>query len=157
MNTIQSLIGGATGAVALTAIHQTAAKTLPHAPRVDVIGRRVVAGSARAIGMSPPVGQTRQNAALALDLVSNALFYSLLGLSKPKNLWRNATALGLLAGAGALALPPVMGMGSKPVARTLPTALYTVAWYTLGSLATASVLAALEPQKSRQTCFSNRR
>jgi hypothetical protein len=145
MNTLQSLLGGATGAVALTSIHQAAAKTLPYAPRVDVIGRRVVAGSARALGMSAPVGQTRQNAALALDLLSNSLFYSLLGLSKPRHLWRNATALGLVAGIGAIAFPRLFRLGSKPVARTLPTALYTIAWYTLGSLATASVLAALTP------------
>lgn len=149
MNTLHSLLGGATGAVALTSIHQAAAKTIPHAPRVDVIGRRVVAGSSRALGMSPPVGQTRQNAALALDLISNSLFYSLLGFSSPRNLWRNATALGLIAGVGALAFPKLFNLGVKPVARTVPTALYTISWYTLGSLATASVLAALTPTRRK--------
>jgi hypothetical protein len=147
MNTLHCLLGGATGALALTSIHQAAAETIPHTPRVDVIGRRVVAGSVRALGLSPPVGQSRQYAALGFDLISNSLFYSLLGLSKPRNLWRNATALGLLAGVGAVALPKALGMSAKPVARTLPTALYTVAWYTFGSLATASVLAALAPTR----------
>lgn len=127
----------------LTAAHQAAAKTIPHAPRVDVVGRRAVAGSARAVGIAPPAGDRLQATALGMDLVSNSAYYAMLGMSKPENLWRNAFGLGLAAGVGAVALPPVMGLGSKPTARRADTALMTVAWYTLGALTAAAVINAL--------------
>jgi hypothetical protein len=144
MDPIRSLIGGAVGALALTAVHQAAQKTIDRAPRVDVLGRRAIAKPLRAMGVQPPRGDRLQQAALAGDLVSNSSYYALLGLSRPQNLWQNACLLGLAAGIGAVALPPVLGLGSKPTARTPATAGMTIAWYTLGALAAAATLQALD-------------
>ena len=127
----------------MTAVHQAAKAAVPHAPRVDVIGRRAIARPLMAMNISPPRGQALQNTALAFDLISNTAYYALLGRSEPKHLWRNAWLLGLVAGVGAVALPPVMGLGSKPVARRADTALMTIGWYTLGALATAATMKAL--------------
>src|SRR5215207_2589480 len=99
MNTVtQSLLSGAAGAVALNAIHQAAAATVPHAPRVDVIGRRAIAKPLLAMNIQPPLGQKLHYTALAGDLISNAAYYAMLGLSSRRNLWRNATLLGVAAG-----------------------------------------------------------
>jgi hypothetical protein len=144
MDTLSSLVGGAAGAAVLTAVHQAAQKVVGHAPRVDVVGRRAIAGPIKAMGYEPPHGQRLQQAALAGDLISNSAYYAMLGLSSREHLWRNALAMGVAAGVGAVVLPPVLGLGSKPTARTGATAGMTVAWYTLGALAAAGVMRAME-------------
>src|SRR5512146_1182955 len=95
-NTIDHLRGG--GAATLTAVHQAAQRTVPHAPRVDVTGRPAIAKSLSEAGVRPPRGKRLDNAALAGDLVSNAAYYAMLGLSSRRHLWRNATLLSLAAG-----------------------------------------------------------
>ena len=87
---------------------------------MDVLGRRAIAGPMRAMGLKPPLGNRLQQVALAGDLVSNSAYYALLGLSSRKNLWRNACLMGLAAGIGAVALPPVLGLGSKPTSPREP-------------------------------------
>ncbi len=37
---LKELGSGLAGALALTAVHETARQVIPHAPRMDVIGRR---------------------------------------------------------------------------------------------------------------------
>jgi hypothetical protein len=76
--------------------------------------------------------------ALAGDLVSNSLYYSLVGVGDPRHALRRGAILGLLGGLGAALLPPMLGLGRKPVQRTPQTMAMTVAWYTLGGLAAAA-------------------
>lgn len=151
MKTLQSLLGGAAGAMALTAIHQAGKATLPHAPRADVLGRRIIAKPVRALGGEPPVGGRLQGAALAVDLLSNSLWYALLGLGARRHLWRNASLLGLAAGIGAVAVPPILGLGSKPTARTNQTIAMTITYYLLGGLAAACTLKMFD-RASRECC-----
>ena len=141
---LKALGSGVAGALALTAVHQTAAHTIRHAPRMDVIGRRAIAKSAAALGATPPAGATLQGAALAGDIVSNALYYSLIavGDGHRRSIWRRGLLLGLAAGVGAAVLPPVMGLGRQPGHRGLFTHVLTVLWYTLGGLTTAATLQA---------------
>jgi hypothetical protein len=143
---LRALASGVAGAVALTAVHETARRTIPQAPRMDVIGRRGIAKSIRALGAEPPHGQRLQNAALAGDVVSNALFYSLIGLGNdnPRATWKRGLLLGVAAGIGAALLPPVLGLGRQPGKRGLFTHLLTVAWYTIGGLAAAASLRAFQ-------------
>ena len=144
MDPIRSIIGGAAGATALTAVHQSARRWVDHPPRVDVVGRRAIAKPLRALGIDPPLGDRLHYTALAGDLISNSLYYALLGLSEPRNRWRNAWLLGLAAGVGAVALPPVLGLGSRPTARTTKTAALTIAYYTLGALVAAGSMCAAD-------------
>jgi hypothetical protein len=146
MDAIRSIIGGAAGAATLTAVHQAAQRTVSYAPRVDVTGRRAIAKSLTIAGVNPPKGRRLHNAALAGDLISNSAFYAALGLSSRHHLWRNAALLGLAAGVGAVALPPVLGLGTKPTARTPQTSAMTVAWYMLGALAAAGTMTLLDPE-----------
>jgi hypothetical protein len=141
---LKALGSGIAGALALTAVHQTAAHTIPHAPRMDVIGRRAIARSAAALGATPPAGPRLQGAALAGDIVSNSLFYSLvaLGSGRGRDVWRRGLVLGLAAGVGAAVLPPILGLGRQPGHRGLFTHMLTVLWYTLGGLAAAATLRA---------------
>ena len=134
-----SAIGsGIAGAVALTLVHESARRFIPHAPRVDVIGVRAISRPMRAAGYQPPRYNTLHNAALAGELVSNSAYYSLIGVTgDAAHVWRRGAILGLLAGLGAAFLPPVMGLGHQPHRRTPFTQMLTVAWYLLGGLAAA--------------------
>jgi hypothetical protein len=135
---LAALAGGVAGAVALTLVHETARRVIPHAPRVDVIGVRAIARPMRAAGYEPPHYNALHNAALAGDLAANSAYYSLIGAGGREHLWRNGAVLGLLAGLGAALLPPLMGLGSQPHRRTPFTQVLTVAWYLLGGLAAAA-------------------
>jgi hypothetical protein len=130
---------GIAGAVALTLVHETARRMLPHAPRVDVIGVRAIARPIRAAGYQPPRYNRLHNIALAGDLAANSAFYSLIGAGDRTTVWRRGAILGLLAGLGAALLPPVIGLGHQPHRRTPWTQMLTATWYLLGGLAAAAV------------------
>ena len=137
MDAIHAIGGGVIGAGVLTAIHESARRVVPGAPRVDVIGMRAIRRPIEAMGKRPPRGRTLHKMALGGDLIANAAYYALVGVGRPENAIKRGLALGLAAGLGAALLPPVIGLGRQPHRRTPATQLMTVAWYTLGGLAAA--------------------
>jgi hypothetical protein len=137
MSLTKALFAGAVGSVALTAVHQTARLLTDAAPRMDLLGMRALAQTFEAAGQALPSRDTLYDLTLAADLVSNALYYSLVGVGEEGTEWRRGALLGLAAGAGAVVLPPLLGLGSAPSRRTTATAVMTVAWYTVGGLAAA--------------------
>ena len=138
MNPLHAIASGAAGAVTLTLAHQAASATLEDAPRVDIVAERALAAGYRAAGQVPPPRAQLHRMALAGDLVSNSLYYSLVGVGDPRHALRRGAILGFLGGLGAALLPPVLGLGKNPVQRTPQTIAMTVAWYTLGGLAAAT-------------------
>ena len=98
----------------------------------------------RKADVEPPADDELHDWALGGDIVSNALYYSLIGLSKPENAVLTGAALGLVAGIGGVTLPGPMGLGTAPTRRTEATAVMTVAWYLLGGLATAGAYTLLK-------------
>jgi len=144
---LRSLAGGLTGAVALTAVHETVRRFVPEAPRADVLGMRALAKGYRKAGTAPPADEELHREALVGDLVSNALYYSLAGLGGKNQSVLTGAVLGTLAGAGALALPGPMGLGTAPTNRTAATQAMTVAWYLIGGLVAGAAYRVLS-QKS---------
>ncbi|GAB4091824.1 hypothetical protein [Flaviaesturariibacter terrae] len=143
MRTSDVLLGGLAGAGLLTATHETLRRTVPRAPRMDLLGmqalRRLIAG---AKGRQP--GSDRLFLyTMAGDLLANALYYSIAGIHA-RNVVLRSTLLGLAAGAGAVWLPEQMGLNPRPSSRTAETRLMTVALYTLGGLAAGLVLKILQ-------------
>ena len=137
-----ALASGLAGAAALTLVHETARRAIPHPPRMDVIAVRAIARPVRAAGYRPPRYRTLHGAALAGDLVSNAAYYSLIGAGRREHAWRNGAVLGLLAGLGAAVLPPLLGLGQSPHRKTPWTQALTVAWYFIGGLTAAATYVA---------------
>ena len=129
---------GLAGAVALTLVHETVRRIIPHAPRMDVIGVRAISRPMRAAGYQPPHYDRLHDMALAGEVVSNSAYYSLVGLGDRRHVWRRGALLGLAAGLGAALLPPVMGLGNQPHRKTPFTQILTVAWYFIGGLAAAA-------------------
>lgn len=139
---LKALGSGLVGALALTLVHETARRVREDAPRLDVLGMRAIARSLHAADVEPPDLELR-DLALAGDLVSNSLFYSLVGLGRRGDAWACGAALGLAAGIGAVALPTRLGLGHQPTERAPATQLMTVAWYVAGGLAAAAAYRAL--------------
>ena len=128
-----ALVSRAAGALALTAVHQLARRRVPNAPRMDVVGMRAIARGLRGMGIRPPADDRLYRATLAGDLVSNTLYYAAAGFAG-RDAVQAGTALGLGAGVGALALPPVLGLGLPPHVQSWANRIMTIAWYTLGGL-----------------------
>lgn len=134
----QSLGSGLAGAVALNVLHETVRQLAPDAPRVDVLGKRGIVKGYEAVGAKPPRNEKLYGMALAGDLISNGLYYGLVGLN-PKQPLLTGLALGALAGIGAVTLPGPLGLGEKPTERTTATAAMTVGWYVVGGLVAGAI------------------
>jgi hypothetical protein len=135
---LAALGSGVAGALALNLLHEGARKGgVPHAPQVQKLGERGVARLVRLLGGRPPRGKRLYRWALAGDLLSNGLFYALVGVAGARRAWWTGGTLGALAGAGAVALPPKLLLGWGPTRRTRPTQAMTVLWYLAGGLAAA--------------------
>lgn len=152
MRPLNALASGLVGATTLTLVHEIARRVLPDAPRVDLLGMRAIAATLRRGGATPPPSERLYWWALAGDLASNSLYYSLAAIGAPERaVWRGGL-LGLGACIATVTLPPIVGLGHRPQARTPQTALLTVLWYLIGGLtagATATALAQEDVQAAR--------
>ena len=132
----RSLTSGVAGALALTTIHETGRRLVTNAPRMDEVAmrglRKVLPGKQR-----DPV--RLHKLALAGDLVSNAVYYSVIAAPTRKATWMRAGALGTAAGLCALLLPERIGLGAPPNSDRRANQFMTVAWYLAGALAAAFV------------------
>jgi hypothetical protein len=146
MSATSALGSGFAGACALTLLHETVRKTVPDAPRMDVLGERALVKMMRNADVEPPHGNALYRATLAGDLVSNGLYYSLVGVGNPAGAFVRGALLGLAAGIGAVTLPGPMGLGTSPSRRTNATALMTVGLYLVGGLAAAAAYRALREE-----------
>lgn len=146
MSFAKALIGGLAGACAVTLINETARKFIKDAPRLDILGKRAIAFPLMEADIEPPPNSRLYWYTLGGDILTNTLYYSLIGLGDQKNVWKNGALLGLLAGAGAVALPKPLGLGEEMTARTKDTQKMTVAWYLAGGLAAAAVFQALSEE-----------
>ena len=153
MSFLKALGSGFAGAVALTAIHETVRRVSPDAPRMDVLGMRAIAKSLRAAGAEPPEEDTLFNITLAGDVLSNSLYYSLVGLGDPRGAVARGALLGLAAGLGAVLLPGPLGLGTDASARTRETQLMTVAYYTAGGLVAGAAMQSLAADEGGRDQF----
>jgi hypothetical protein len=125
MKLLPSLAAGLAGALALNALHETARRLRPaDAPRMDILGMRALDKLFNRAGVTPPAENKLYGLTLAADVVSNALYYGLVGSGRHS--LRRGLLLGLAAGAGGVVLPGPLGLGEAPSSRTPQTQLMTV-------------------------------
>ena len=142
MKLLPSLIAGFAGSIALTALHETARRLRPNdAPRMDVLGMRGLRKLLGKANAPQPDDETLFDLTMAGDVLSNGLYYSLLGSGR--HAMARGLALGSLAGVGGVLLPGPLGLGAAPTNRTPQTQAMTVAWYTVGGLVAGAVARAL--------------
>lgn len=114
---------------------------------MDVLGMRAIRQSLTHLDLPVPTGTTLYRTTLAGDLVSNAMYYSLVGAGQPDGaVWRGAL-LGGLAGIGSVLLPGPLGLGQAPTGRTNATATMAVAWYTIGGVVAGLAYQQLAPKQ----------
>ena len=143
MKIITNLIGGIAGAIALNIVHEVVKRLDHDAPRIDLVGEEAVSLAMEAAYQEPLTGDGLFTAALAGDLISNALYFSLIGNGKRTNLLVRGAGYGLGAGLGALSLTEPLGLSDAPITKTTKTQVLTVTWYVLGGLVTAFTIQAL--------------
>lgn len=136
--TMKALASGLIGASAVTLLHESVRRIRPDAPRMDELGVRGLAALMGLVDVDPPSHGRLHSMALGADIVSNGLYYSLVGDGSKKNVWIKGALLGAAAGIGGVVLPPLLGLGSRPSARTPQTKVMTIAWYLAGGLAAAA-------------------
>lgn len=134
MSGLTAIGSGLAGALALTAVHETARQQIATAPRMDMLGMQAIQNGLRTLQVQPPQGNSLYEMALAGDLVSNAMYYSLVARGKPEDALARGAMLGLAAGLGAVALPKPLGLQPQ-VNRSSATHAMTIGWYLLGGLA----------------------
>ena len=140
MKLLQALVGGFAGAIALNLLHETARRVDSKAPRIDLLGEQALNKTLSAVKAPKLSGNKLYAATLAGDIVSNVLYYSLIGLGEQNNTWTKALTLGLTAGIGAIEVPKNIGLNDEPVTKTNKTKILTVAWYLFGAIVTASII-----------------
>lgn len=136
----QALLGGFTGAAAVTLTHEVARRLTADAPRLDLIGQRAIRRGLRKAGHKPPHGQRLLRASLAGELAANTAYFTLVGLLGRRHTFGAGSLLGSLAGLGAVVLPRYLGLGSVPTTRTKRTQAMSWLWYVLGGLAAAAIV-----------------
>ncbi|MGZ3838244.1 MAG: hypothetical protein ACXVMS_00965 [Flavisolibacter sp.] len=150
MNALYALEGGVAGAAALTLIHETVKKTVPNAPRIDLLGMNALAKGLKVIGAKTPGERQLYTWSLTGDLLSNTIFYSFAGIGKKENALAKGAALGLVAGLGAVLLPKPLGLKEETTARNMETKVITIGLYVIGGLVAAGIMKFLDRKKSRQ-------
>ena len=117
---------------------------------MDVLGMRAFERVMRGAKLEPPKPDTLHTVTLAGDIVSNGLYYSLVGLGGRQGVWLRGILLGLAAGIGALVLPGPLGLGTAPRNQTNATRAMTVAWYAAGALVAAATYLRLTTREANQ-------
>lgn len=148
MGNIFNIMAGLIGAVALNLVHEKLRKTVKDAPKIHLIGEQALNKTLGPFGAEINNKDELYLASLAGDIISNTLFYSLIG-GKPKYVWPKAIFLGLTAGIGAIKMPSKMGLNDYPVTKTNQTKVMTVGYYLFGALVTGLMLKILIKNKTR--------
>ena len=91
--------------------------------------------------MEPP--DDLRTATLAADLATNSLYYALTAAGGAERAVTVGAALGAVAGAGAVLLPPHLHLGDAEVRRTPATAALAFAMYSGGGLVAGLVYRAM--------------
>ena len=136
-----SLASGLLGAVALTLVHESVRRRTTDPPRMDKIGERALSAGLRSVGVSPPLESRLYGWAMAGDIVTNGLFYALVGTGG--GAWLRGALLGSIAGVGAALLPPALGLGQIARRPTRARKIMTFAYYLTGGLVAAGASRAI--------------
>lgn len=145
---VRGTLGGLAGACALTLLNEGAKKLDKDAPKMDLLGMNAVARLVKGNNLLTQAADKLFPVALAGDLVSNSLYYSMAESGDKKDTLIRGSLLGLAAGLGAVLLPKALGLDEEATARTTKTKILTVAWYVIGGIVAAAAINGLERAKA---------
>jgi hypothetical protein len=130
----RAIAAGVLGALTTNLLHEIVRRTVPDAPRVDLLGMQGLARGAKALGVPVPTGRRLYLLTLAADLISNSAYFALAAIPPRRFVRASGLALGVCAGIGAVVLPAPLDLAAETTARTTLTRLLTCALYTAGGI-----------------------
>ena len=138
-----ALVGGAAGAITLTALHQLLKRVTPDAPRLDNLAKQGLRKSIRAAGSTPPSDEKLHWTSLGGDLAANTAYYAVgLAFGPGPARWLGPL-LGAGAGAGSVALPGALGLNPGETGRSQTTKMLAFGLYLVGGVAATATYRAL--------------
>lgn len=140
MTAARNLLAGLGGAIALNLLHETLKKMGGDIPRIDKLGEEALQKGLGQVGAHIDDKDNLYIATLGADVLSNAMYFSLIGAGNPKHIWPKAITMGLAAGTGAIALAEPLGLNAAPVAKNMTTKTLTSGYYLFGALVTGCIL-----------------
>jgi hypothetical protein len=147
---LRAAMAGLAGMATVTALNELGRRAIAGAPRAEKLGVRGVQKLARRVGRRPSKREAHWWA-LGGEALSNGLWYALPALyAHPL---RAGGILGALAGAGAVLLPPRLGLGKRPTRRSGRTAAMAFGWYLAAGLAAGLVASRIRPQRGPDWAF----
>jgi hypothetical protein len=149
MNAESAIEGGVTGATTLTILHEVVRMLDRNAPRMDEIGKEALSKLFKKLNLEVPDDEKLHLLATGGELISNGLFYSLIGAGGKENVYLKGALLGLIAGVGAVTLPAKLGLDESASNRTAKTSIMTIAWYLIGGIVASVVTKRLEERRER--------
>lgn len=129
-----ALKAGLTGAGALTLMHQKLQKANENAPRMDLLAMNALAKFLNLPQEKLNNNPEAYNLTLLGDIISNSLYYSLIGIGGKNKIALKGATLGLLAGIGAVVLPKYLHLNSGYSGRTEETKALTILLYLLAGI-----------------------
>ncbi|RYF99538.1 MAG: hypothetical protein EOO07_36625 [Chitinophagaceae bacterium] len=150
MNVLSAIGGGLAGATSLTILHELTRRIDNDAPRMDLLGMEALSKGLEKTGRKVPDNKSLFTFTLAGDIISNALYYSLAAAGNKRYVVPKGTALGLVAGLGALFLPKQVGLNPAYSNRTLKTQLLTTGFYLAGGLVASFVAKRIEKRNQER-------
>jgi hypothetical protein len=153
MKLLAALAGGLAGAITVTILHELTRKLDPTAPRLDLVGESATQKLAQKAGYKPPTGNSLYAGSLAGSILTNALSYSLAGMSgkRPLSL---GTIVGAAMGWSALKLPKKLGLRSIHTDGSTKRRWLTMALYITGGLVASAVSRRIEKKRRQKPIVS---
>ena len=140
MRLLSSLAGGFAGAVAVTLLNEIIRRYDKEAPRIDLLGQEVMAEGHQAMGDDVPAQPRLYKEALATDLLSNTIYFSIAG-ANDKQPEVQGGIQGVLAGISAVYAPGLTNaLNAKHTGETDKRKILTTAYYFIGGLVAGKVM-----------------
>lgn len=148
-STTRAVVAGIAGSLTTNVLHELTRRAWSDAPRVDLLGMQAVAKSFNLLKLPVPKGRALYGSTFVVDIVTNSLYFSLVGAVSQEHPVAAGAAAGIVAGCGAVVLPPRLGLAAQLTNRTAFRRALSIALYTAGGLAAGYTQRALshgEPQ-----------
>lgn len=141
----KSLLSGLVGAAVVTTLNEGIRRVTRNAPQLQELGMDAATQTLRAVGRPVPEKKKLFWTTMAADLISNALYYSVINFARGgrKGKWALGAGLGLAAGLGAVLLPEPLNLDASTTNKTAKTKALTVGWYLAGALVTTALVSML--------------
>ena len=127
---------GVVAAATVAGLQQLTRRLMYDAPRLDVLGERLIEKAFARFGRKPPESARALSWVLG-NVGSDTLLFALVGAGAPRRPFVRGALVGAVTGVAALVVPPALGISTKYTARTWRTALTTVGLYVAAGLSAA--------------------